>query len=87
MKPGSVVVSNTVDYTFADGAGGNGKLSGSGGITKSGSGALILTALNNNTGPLVINQGTVQVGVGGSSDIGPGNITNNGALIFNQGDN
>ena len=46
----------------------------------------IQTADNNN-GPTVINGGTVQVGNSGIGDIGVGAITNNGALVFQQGDN
>lgn len=88
LRPGSVTVNNTVAYTFADGTGtGGGKLSGPAGITKSGTGTLTIQTANNNNGPTVINAGTVQVGNGGIGDIGLGNVTNNGALVFGQGDN
>ncbi|MGH7951973.1 MAG: beta strand repeat-containing protein, partial [Limisphaerales bacterium] len=88
LRPGSVTVTNTVTYTFADGTGsGGGKISGATGVTKSGTGTLIIQTANNNNGPTVINAGTVQVGNGGIGDLGLGNVTNNGALIFAQGDN
>ena len=89
VNPASVIVSNNAQaYTFTDGASGSGKISGATGLTKSGSGTLILDTLNNYSGPTVINAGTVQVGDGGNTgDIGTGNITNNGALVFEQTDN
>lgn len=88
LLPGSVTVSNNASaYTFADGTGtGGGKISGSASLVKDGANTLILQTANNNTGPTTIKNGTVQVGNGGSGDIGTGNITNNGALVFYQGD-
>lgn len=89
VRPGSVTVTNdAVTYTFADGTGtGGGKISGLTGLTKSGTGTLIIQTANNNNGPNLINAGTVQVGNGGIGDIGLGAITNNAALVFAQGDN
>ena len=89
LLPGSVTVSNeTAAYTFADGTGiGGGKISGSTRLTKKGPGMLIIQTDNNNSGPTDIQNGTVQVGNGGIGDIGTGNITNNGALIFAQNAN
>ncbi len=89
VRPGSVTVTNnSVTYTFADGTGtGGAKISGLTGITKSGTGTLIIQTANNNNGPTVINGGTIQVGNTGIGDIGLGAITNNGALVFAQGDN
>ncbi len=89
LQPGSVTVTaNANNYVFVDGTGsGAGKLSGTGGITKNGSSTLTIATANLNSGPTVINGGTVQVGNGGSSgDLGFGNITNNGALLFFQSD-
>jgi fibronectin-binding autotransporter adhesin len=89
VQPGSVTVNATNNsYTFQDVSGtGVGKISGPGGITKNGPSTLTILALNNNSGPTVINGGTVQVGNGSQNgDIGTGNITDNGALIFQQTD-
>ncbi len=88
--PGSVTVSNTTQtYTFSDATGnGGGKLSGPASLVKKGTGTLVIDTLNNNTGPTTIAGGTVQVGDGTSTgDLGTGNITNNGALVFLQTDN
>jgi fibronectin-binding autotransporter adhesin len=90
VAPGSVTVNNpTVNYTFSDPSGtGVGKITGSTVITKSGAGTLTINTINNNSGPLVINAGTVQVGDNASNGaLGTGNITNNSALIFAQTDN
>jgi autotransporter-associated beta strand protein len=89
VQPSSVTVNASGNYVFQDGTGsGAGKVSGSTGITKSGSGTLTLLTVDNNSGATLINSGAIQVGNGGvTGDIGTGNITNNGALIFEQTDN
>ena len=88
VEPGSVTVNASGNYTFQDGSGtGAGKISGSAGIAKSGSGTLTLLTINNNSGGILINSGAIQVGNGSATgDIGSGNVTNNGALIFEQTD-
>jgi autotransporter-associated beta strand protein len=89
LLPGSVTVNNsTATYIFADGTGtGGGKISGPASLVKDGAGTLILQTANDYTGSTTIKNGTVQVGSGSIGDIGAGNVTNNGALVFNQGDN
>ena len=89
VNPAAVIVSNNAQtYTFVDGASGSGKISGATGLTKNGTGALVLDTLNNYSGPTVINAGTVQIGDGGNSgELGTGNVTNNGTLVFYQPDN
>lgn len=90
VLPNSVTVSNSaLSYLFTDGTGtGGGKISGSTGIVKSGNGTLVVDTVNNNSGGVLINGGTLQVGDGSSTgDIGTGNITNNGTLNFMQTDN
>ena len=87
LQPGSVTVAANADnYTFQDGTGtGAGKLTGSAGITKNGSSTLTIATANLNSGPTVINGGTLQIGNGGAlGDLGGGNVTNNTALVFNQ---
>lgn len=89
VAPGSITVNNSaVDYTFADPLGtGVGKITGATAITKSGTSTLTINTVNNNTGPLVINAGTVQVGDNASTGaLGTGNVTNNSALVFAQTD-
>ena len=62
-------------------------LSGAGGITKTGSGKVSLTAANTYTGGTRIFGGTLQVGDGGTvGTLGAGNILNNGQLVFNRSD-
>ena len=61
-------------------------IGGSGGVTQSGSGTLVLTGANTYSTTL-ISAGTVQVGSGGTTgSLGSGAVTNNGALVFNRSD-
>jgi len=91
LIPGSITVSNTAipTYTFADNSG---ILDGSASsyLLKQGTGTLIVEVPNSGTGPTTISAGTLQIGGGSSSgslgDISQGNVTNNGALVFAQGD-
>ncbi len=54
-------------------------------VEKIGAGTLILSGDNTYLGDTVISAGTLQVGSGGTSGaLGSGNVTNNGALIFNR---
>ena len=59
-----------------------------GGLTKAGGGTLILTAANLYTGPTSINQGTLQIGNGGSTgDLGTSsavNVSSGASLIYNR---
>lgn len=89
VRPASVTVNNnTLAYTMADGTGtGAGKISGSTALVKDGPGLLVIDTVNDNTGGLTINNGTLQVGDGSTTgDIGTGNVTNNASLIFAQTD-
>lgn len=62
ISPTSIIVENSEgnDYIFAAAAGG-GKLVGTTGITKNGTGALTLTTANTHTGATVLNGGTLNV--------------------------
>jgi fibronectin-binding autotransporter adhesin len=91
LVPGSVTINSTnKDYTFSDGSGNaSGQLTGSGGLTINSGASTITTVLvaNNYTGPTFLSAGTLQIGNGSvTGDIGFGNVTNNGTLIFQQTD-
>jgi autotransporter-associated beta strand protein len=76
------VTSDSTSYYFNDGTGsGGGKITGVATLTKNGTSTLTVNTVNDNTGGTRINGGTLQV----SGDIGSGNITNNGELVFSQG--
>ena len=90
--PGAVVLNVTNNnYIFQDGVGdGSGKLLGATALTINSSVTNTTTMLtqNGNSGPTTIKGGTLQIGNGSvTADIGTGNVTNNGNLIFDQTDN
>ena len=82
IQPGSVTVNSSLDYTFTDGTyAGNGKISGGTGLTKSGTGKLTILTGNNNSGPTLIQQGTIQLGDGSTAgSLGLGTVSNNAVL-------
>jgi autotransporter-associated beta strand protein len=63
-----------------------GVVSGTGSLIQQGSGTLVLPGNNTYQGGTAINAGTLQVGTGGTTGSlnANGNITNNGALVFNS---
>ena len=63
------------------------QISGSGTVTQDGTGRTVLAGNNTHTGTNYINNGTLQVGNGGSSGtLGTGNVVNNSHLAFNRAD-
>ena len=75
-------LSSTATSTVAIG------ISGSGALTNSGSGTLVLAAINTFTGVTTINSGTLQIGTGVSGSDGfignSSGIVNNAALVYNN---
>ena len=67
----------------------NGQITGANGLNETGPGTLVLANANAYTGGTTISTAsTLQVGNGGTTGaLGAGNVTNNGILIFNRGDN
>jgi fibronectin-binding autotransporter adhesin len=64
----------------------SGAIGGTGALTKADAGTLLLTGNNGYTGGTTIAAGTLQLGNGGTSGSITGDVTNNGALVFNRSD-
>jgi autotransporter-associated beta strand protein len=79
VADGSAAIDLLISGVIADGV-------GPGRVTKSGAGTLVLTGANSYTGPTTINEGSLQLGNGGT--VGKlattGAITNHATLIFNR---
>jgi autotransporter-associated beta strand protein len=88
LTPSGVTIDNTnKNYTY-DGVG---RLSGTGGLVKNGTGTLRIanTGTNDYIGATTINAGTVELGDGvttGAGSLTSSTITNNGTLVFNRPD-
>jgi len=82
-------ITNNAALTFNQGVTGTyaGTISGSGSLTKAGTGQLILTGNNTYTGGTTISGGALMIGSGGTSGSIVGNVINNGQLTFNRSDN
>ena len=81
VVPAAMLVNAAKDYTIA----GPGRIIGSAGLTKDGTGTLVLTGDNAFTGASTVLAGTLQIGDGGSTGAIAGNIANSGTLAFNRG--
>jgi fibronectin-binding autotransporter adhesin len=81
VKPQSVTVSGTSNYTFS----GTGKISGLTGLTKNGTGTLTINTANDYTGQTVVNNGVLQFGASAAYTSLTGDIVvNNGASLDMQ---
>ncbi|HEY4254260.1 MAG TPA: autotransporter outer membrane beta-barrel domain-containing protein [Roseomonas sp.] len=63
-----------------------GAISGTGAVRQNGTGATVLTGDSTYTGGTTISAGALQLGDGGASGSITGDVTNNGALVFNRSD-
>jgi autotransporter-associated beta strand protein len=77
-------------FTLTTGDAGNdtfaGIISGTGGLTKVGTGVFTLAGDNTYSGTTTISAGTLQIGAGGAGSFGSGAVVNNGALVFDGAD-
>ncbi|MBB4954473.1 outer membrane autotransporter protein [Agrobacterium vitis] len=74
----ALVFDQTTTGTYAS------EISGTGSLTKIGSGTLILTGDNTYSGGTLISEGTLQIGDGGTTGSIQGNVVNNATLVFNR---
>ena len=82
--PGGTTVDTAATYSFVA-AGGS--ISGPGGLTKLGSGTLILDLNNDYAGGTLIQGGAVQIGNGDAvGSFGLGAVTNNDSIVLNRSD-
>jgi autotransporter-associated beta strand protein len=86
LTPSGITISNNVkSYNFVD----LGRLSGSGGLVKQGTGTVVLANEGENdfSGGMTVSGGTLQIGNGGTNGTLPnGPVVNNAALVFNRAD-
>jgi autotransporter-associated beta strand protein len=62
------------------------EIAGTDGLTKSGTGTLVLLGDNSFTGGTTIGAGTLQVGSASTTGTLPGDVVNNGVLVFSRSD-
>ncbi|QGW82579.1 autotransporter-associated beta strand repeat-containing protein [Variovorax paradoxus] len=80
LNAGGGTFQTTADLTLTRAIG------GSGALTKTDAGTLVLTGNNTYGGGTTISAGTLQLGNGGATGSIAGNVTNNGTLVFNRSD-
>ncbi len=83
---GNVVNNATLVFNRVDNVPFNGDMSGTGALTKLGTGTLTLTGTNTHAGGTTISAGTLQIGNAGTTGSISGNVLNSGSLIFNRSD-
>lgn len=85
LGSGAVINNGALAFNRSDTLMVSNTISGTGNLTNAGSGTTILTANNTYSGLTVIEDGTLQVGNGGSTgSLGTNQVINNGALAFNR---
>lgn len=85
---GQVILAGSQVWTTSSGLVVTSVVSGAAGLTKNGSGSLTLTNDNTFTGPITVNEGTLQLGNGGATGSVLGDIFSNGdQLIVNRSTN
>lgn len=87
LAPASVTVNNTTNTYTLSGVDGTADITGSGSLTKTNGGTLIITSAQTNTGATAVNGGIVDVGNGGATGaLGSGAISVGvgGELVFNR---
>ena len=75
-----LVFANPLAQTYA------GQISGSGSVTKTAAGMLVLAGSNSYTGGTFVNAGTFQIGCGSVSGSIAGNVADSGIVAFNRSD-
>jgi outer membrane autotransporter protein len=83
---GDVTDNGALVFNRADSITFPGTISGNGSVTQAGSGTTVLTAGNSYGGGTTISAGTLQLGAGGATGSIIGDVTDNGALVFNRSD-
>jgi outer membrane autotransporter protein len=86
LAPGGTIDTNGFNVDWGGVISGVGAFTGVGGLRKNGNGVLALTADNTYTGGTTINQGTLQLGNGGTSGSILGDVVNNAAFTINRSD-
>ena len=81
---GDIVNNGALIFNRSNAVAYGGNLSGSGTLTKEGAGTLTITGNLTHAGGTTIEDGTLQIGNGGSTGSITGDIVNNGALVFNR---
>ena len=92
FEEGSVTISGGTQLTFGNTGNGintttsgtttiSSVIGGSAGLTKNGSGKLVLTSGNSYTGGTILNTGQIDVGITGNNPLGTGTITLNGGTL------
>lgn len=84
---GDVVDNGALVFNRSDTSTFTGAISGAGSVTQQGTGTTVLTGNSTYSGGTTINAGTLQLGDGGSSGSIVGDVTDNGALVFDRSDN
>jgi autotransporter-associated beta strand protein len=81
VDPASVLINSASPYSFVGGS----KITGGATVTKNNLNTLTVLTANDYSGPTTIAGGALQLGDGNTSGtLGSGNVTNNGALNFNE---